>query len=232
MARIINELTGRVRGKVGLLVYRITNGMTSLSALPTNRKIDNSSKAVLRKNRFRLTVKFTKAINSILSLKYFWKIFSEETIDLKKSAFSKIFKKNYPYTSTGELSDDVYMSPFFGFDADATSVTVNDHDITAVIAALGTGTGIDPLVETTAKLCGVFYLQSPIDNALSSYYFMSLESDSVTLSLSNPLTFTIPLVDAQKNLISAYSEKKLFMVLVTFDTDGIPVHYSGTFIHS
>lgn len=232
MARIINELTGRVRGKVGNLVYRITNGNTSLSALPTNRKIDNSTKAQLRKNRFKLTVKFTKAINSLLPLKFFWKNHSEETIDLKKSAFTKIFKKNYPYTSSGVLSDSIYLVPFFGFEADATSVTVNEHDITSIFSALGSNTGIDLSVESRAKLCAVFYFNSPIDPALSPFYFLSLESESITLNLTNPLTFTIPIVDAESNLIAAYSDKKLFLSIVTLDADNNPVHYSDTFIHS
>lgn len=232
MARIINELTGRVRGKVGNLIYRITNGNTSLSALPTNRKVDNSTGAVLRKNRFRLTVKFTKAINSLWSLKYFWKIHSDETIDIKKSAFVKIFKKNYPYTSSGVLSDSIYIVPFFGFEADATSVTVNDHDITSVFAALGTGPGIDTSIETKAKLCAVFYFNSPVDTALSPFYFLALESDVITLSLTNPMTFSIPIVDAEKKLIEAYTDKKLFIAMVTLDDNGNPVHYSDTFIHS
>ncbi|MCX6156880.1 MAG: hypothetical protein NTY74_02760 [Ignavibacteriae bacterium] len=232
MARIINELTGRVRGKVGNLVYRITNGNTSLSALPTSRKIDNSSGAVVRKNRFKLTVKFTKAINSLWSLKYFWKMHSDETIDIKKSAFVKIFKKNYPYTSTGVLSDSIYLVPFFGFEADATSVTVNDHDITSIFAALGTKTGIDTTVETRAKLCAVFYFNSPVDPALSPFYFLSLESDPISLSLTNPMTFNITLVDAESKLIAAYSDKKLFIAMVTLDAEGNPVHYSDTFIHS
>ena len=231
MAHIINELTGRVRGKVGNLVYRITNGNTSLCALPTNRKIDNTPAAVVRKSKFRIVVKFAKAVNSLLSLKYFWKIFSEETIDLKKSAFNKMVKKNYSRISDTTVLDTAYMVPSFGFNADASEVAITDTAITVDIDPLGTLTGIDLNVETQVDVQCVVCLTAPVAPDEKPVSFFSGMSGKITLSLTNPLTFSIPLVDSQSGLINAYSGKKVFLALVTYDANGIPVKYSNTFIY-
>lgn len=231
MARIINELTGRVRGKVGNLVYRITNGNTSLCALPTGYKTDNSPAGVIRKNKFRIVVKFAKAINSLLSLKHFWKIFSEETADLKKSAFSKMVKKNYPYVSNTSVLDTAYMVPYFGFDADASEVAITDSAITVDIDPLGTSTGIDINIEKNVAVQCVVSLTTPVDLNMKPVAFFAMESAKVTLNLVNPLSFSIPLVDAETKLINAYTVRKVFLSLVTYDLEGIPVKYSNTFIY-
>lgn len=231
MAHIINELTGRVRGKVGNLVYRITNGNTALCALPTNRVIDNSPAAVVRKSRFRIVVKFSKAINSLLSLKHFWKIFSEETIDLKKSAFNKIVKKNYKRVSGTTVLDTAYMVPYYGFNADASEVAITDNAITVEIDALGTSTGIDLNIEKQIAIQCVVCLSAPVILDDIPVAFFSGESGKITLNLTNPMSFSITLVDAQSGLINAYAGKKVFLALVTYDDDGLPVRYSNTFIY-
>jgi len=231
MAHIINELTGRVRGKVGNLVYRITTGNTSLCALPTNRKIDNSPPAVVRKNRFKLAVKLAAAVNKLFPLKYFWKLFSEETVDIKKSAFNKIMKKNYPFVTTDGLSDNCYIVPFYGFEADLDTATITDTTLTAELLAIGTGTDIDTNVEKQIQLEVIFFVTSPVIPEHPPFRFVYLESPKVSLNLVNPLSFTVQLNDVAKGVIADYTVKKAFMALVTFDVDDNPVRYSNTFIY-
>lgn len=232
MAHIINELTGRVRGKVGNLVYRITNGNTSLCSLPTNRVIDNSPMAVVRKNKFRIVVKFAKAINSLLSLKHFWKLFTDESVDAKKSAFNKMTKKNYPYVTDTTVLDTAYMVPYYGFNADASEVVITDQAITVSLEVLGSLTGIDTNIEKNIAVECVVCLSSPGDPNLKPFVFFAAESPKVVLSLTNPLNFSIELLDPQSVQISDYAAKKIFLALVTFDVDGNPVRYSNTFIYA
>ncbi|MFZ4592144.1 MAG: hypothetical protein ACOYN6_14165 [Ignavibacteria bacterium] len=231
MAEIINELTGRVRGKVGNLVYKITNGKTSLSALSTSHNVDNSPNAIKRKNRFRLTVKFAQAVNKLLQLKYLWKTVVVNANDEHKSAFVKIFKKNYPNISDTALNNLIYLIPTFGFGATSTDITLTDALITVDLAPIGTGQGIDLLVEQNAQLACVLFNHTPVvgDASLAPFEFIWKMSDVVTLSLTNPMSFSFDLEGDKQAIYNAYTVRKAYFALITLDADGVPVRFSATF---
>lgn len=231
MAEIINELTGRVRGKVGNLVYKITNGKTSLSALSTGHKVDNSPKAIIRKNKFRLTVKFAQAVNKLVQLKYFWKTVVVNASDEHKSAFVKIFKKNYPNISDTDLNNLIYLIPTFGFGASASATTLTDSLITVDMDPIGTDQGIDLLVEKKAQVACILFNHTPVagDATLAPFEFIWKMSNEVTLNLTAPLSFTFDLEGDKQAIYNAYTVRKAYFALITLDADGIPVRFSATF---
>lgn len=231
MAEIINELTGRVRGKVGNLVYKITNGKTSLSALTTNHYVDNSPEAIKRKKRFKLTVKFSQAVNSLFRLKYFWKTVVVNANDEHKSAFVKIFKKNYPNISDTALNDLIYLIPTFGIGVTHTDISLTNSLITVDLDPIGTGQGIDLSVEKRAQLACVLFNHTPDtgDASLAPYEFICKMSDEVVLNLTNPLTFTFELEGDKQAVYNAYTARKAYFTLITLDDDGVPVRFSATF---
>lgn len=231
MAEIINELTGRVRGKVGNLVYKITNGKTSLSALSTSHNYDNSPAAIKRKNRFRLTIKFAQAVNKLLQLKYFWKTVVVNADDEHKSAFVKIVKKNFPNITDTGLNDLVYMIPTFGIGVTATDITITDSLITVDLDPVGTGQGIDLIVEKKAQIACVLFNETPVgtDATLAPYEFVWKMSDEVTLSLTNPMSFSISLEGDQQAIYNAYTTRKAYFAFITLDADSVPVRFSATF---
>jgi hypothetical protein len=231
MAEIINELTGRVRGKVGNLIYKITNGKTSLSALTTSHMIDNSPEAIKRKNRFRLTVKFAKAVNKLLQIKYFWKTVVVNADDEYKSAFVKIVKKNFPNITDTALTDTVYLIPTFGIGVTASDITLTNTLITVELDPIGTEQGIDLLVEKKAQIACVLFNETPVgtDATLEPYEFIWKMSNEVTLSLTNPMTFSIALEGDKQAIYDAYTTRKAYLAFITLDANGIPVRFSATF---
>lgn len=231
MAEIINELTGRVRGKVGNLVYRITHNKTSLNSLSTSRRIDTSEKAVARKKRFKLTVKFAKAVNSLSRLKYFWKNIVVNAGDEYRSAFTKIFKKNFPNITDVSLNNLIHLIPTYGFGLTSPEVTLSDTLVTVELQPIGTGQGIDLSVETKAQVAMVLYANTPVgtDLSIAPFEFIFKMSDEVVLNLTNPLTFEIVLEGDKQEIYNAYTVRKAYFTLITLDADGVPVRFSSTF---
>ena len=230
MADILNELTGRASGKVGNLVYRITNGKTSLCTPPLKPKVSTKPEVIARKNRFRLTIKFASAVNKLLPLKYFWKNVIVTTTDEHKSAYSKIIKKNYPYVGEFGLSDLIYLVPTFGFGVTPGTIELANTGISVELDPLGTGEDIDLTVEKKAQLACILFADTPAtDLNLPQYDFIWQLSDKVNLNLVSSLAFSIPLTGPKTEIFDAYTNKKAFFALITLDALDNPVRFSGTF---
>lgn len=230
MADILNELTGRASGKVGNLVYRITNGKTSLCSPPLKPKASTKPEVIARKNKFKMACRLASAINHLLFLKYFWKNVGTTSTDDHKSAFSRMIKKNYSLVSDTDLTNLTYVVPTFGFGVTSTAIELTNTEINVTLAALGTDTGINLAVETSAVLACILFAKTPvIDESLAPYEFIWQLSDQQVLSLTNPLSFTAPLSGSKKEIFDAYTTKKAFFALITLDADGNPVQFSTTF---
>lgn len=230
MAEILNELTGRASGKVGNLVYRITNGKTSLCTPPLKPKGSTKPEVIVRRNRFALTLKLASAMNKLLPLKYLWKTVIVTTTDEHKSAFSKMIKKNYPYVHEFDLTNLVYLVPTFGFGVTESDITLTNTSITVELDPIGTGQEIDLLIEKKAQLACVLFVDTPAtDPDLPKYDFIGQLSDKLVLNLTNPLTFSIPLQGSKTEIFDAYTNKKAFFALITLDALDNPVRFSSTF---
>lgn len=228
MARIINELTGRARGKVGNLIYKITNNKTSLSALPTSYRVSNTPEAIERRKRFRMTVKFANAVGKISPLKYFWKNVSLNAEDVHKSAFNKIVKESYSYVTGDALDADINIVPGFGFTAVSTETTLTNSLITLKIAAIGNEEKIDVLIETKVQAACLLFLKDPTDTRRAAYTFIECLSASTALNLSNPITFTFPIEGAERNLFDAYAVQKAYFTVLTLNDASVPIKFSDT----
>lgn len=232
MARIINELTGRARGKVGNLIYKITNNKTSLSALPTSYRVSNTPEAIERRKRFRMTVKFANAVGKISPLKYFWKNIVLDSADVNKSAFNKIVKASYTYVTGSAPDSDINIVPGFGFTAVSTDITLTNSLITLKIATIGTEEKIDLLTETKVQAACLLFLKDPTDTRRTAYTYIECLSGSSALSLTNPITFTFPLEGAERNLYDAYAVQKAYFSVITLNDAGVPIKYSDTIYSS
>ena len=230
MANITNELTGRASGKVGNLVYRITNGQTSLCSAPLKPKPATDPKVIARRNRFRMALRLASAMNSIAPLKTLWK--NTEILDIsnKLSPFSKMIRKNYPSVTETGILDNLYLGPTYGFGVTTTDVSVSDSDVNVSIDPIGNSQNIDTSIEKFITLACVFLLTDPINPNDAKYVFHSAKSGNVALNLVNPLSFSLSLDGDVNKKFSAYDTTRAFFVLITLDTLGNPVRFSETFI--
>lgn len=232
MANILNELTGRASGKVGNLVYRITNGVTTLCAAPLKPKPSTKPEVIERRNRFRNTLRLASSMNRIAPLKTLWK--NTEILGMRKklSAFSKMIQKNYPYISVMGVQDSIYLGPDFGFPVSTSTVDVSDELLSVTVEALGNDQLIDTNIEKYISLATVCVLTDPVDVNLEKLVFYSSISDKVLLNLANPLTFDIDIRGKVREMFNAYDSTKAFFILITFDELGNPVGFSQTFVNA
>jgi len=230
MADILNELTGRASGRVGNLVYRIKDGKTYLCSPPLKPKASTKPEVIVRRNRFKLTLMLSSALNKLLPLKYLWKNVNVTTTDEHKSAFTKMIKKNYQYVHEFDLTNLIYLAPTFGFGVTESDITLTNTSITVELDPIGTGEAIDLNIEKNVQLACVLFVDTPAtDTNLQKYDFIGQMSDKVVLSLTNPLSFSIPLEGPKSEIFDAYTNKKAFFALITLDALDVPVQFSQTF---
>ena len=230
MANISNELTGRASGKVGNLVYRITNGVTSLCSAPLKQKPATDPVVIARRNKFRTVLRLASSMNSIAPLKVLWKNTEVFGVKATLSAFSRMIKKNYPYVSEFGLTDGVYMGPSFGFGITTTDVSLSDSAVEVAIDPIGNNEGIDTSVEKFIALACVLFVSDPTDTNLPVYDLYPGISSNVVLNLANPLSFSIVIEGDVQEMYNAYNTRKAFLILITTDAQGTPVHFSQTFV--
>ena len=146
------------------------------------------------------------------------------------STYTKIGKANFNTVSATEISDLAFLVPDFGFSVTASETTLTNSTVTVAADPLGDSGIIDIVEEKYIYALCVIHFSNPANTALTPNRFLSLKSSRQNLSIINPLTFTLELDSAMGQVFDAYTTKKAWFVLVTTDTDEVPVHFSSTFL--
>jgi hypothetical protein len=228
MANIDNELLGNLSGSLGNITIKNNKGKKYVAAKPGSFLPGSDPESVARRDKFGLTVRLSKHINNLNNLKETWK----KHISGNATPFNLMIKTNYPSVSPMDLSDQVTLTPGGGFDIAVNSVQLNSSEVQAVVNAVGTNNGIDPVKEPYIVMASILFLNNPKDELTGADAFISLLSASQPTNLSTEATFNIPLSYQETMVFNKYWDKKGFFCLITLDADGNPVHYSSTFVSS
>jgi hypothetical protein len=134
MGKLIHRVLGDARGKVGELVFKIYNGKVYITTHKGFNKISKSPSCVKNRKRFAAAIKFSKAVNSLDTLKEVWKQSSAEG----KRTYSKILRFNIDKLLDGKPSklNSIVPSGFlidvkdlvFSRNSAGFSLAVNDVD--------------------------------------------------------------------------------------------------------
>lgn len=225
MAKIRKQVLGRISGAVGDVLFRVKDGKGFVGTRPNSFMPGTDAKAVARRRRFALSVRYAKSVNEIASLKSIWKQYKSSS----QSAYNFIMRSNYHAILPDDVTLAASLVPDIGFSTDITSSTIEPPAITVTIDPIGFNSGIDPLVETKIQLATVLFFKSPIDGNYSLYRFLPLLSPEVALSLNTALNFSIPLSDQQEKLYDQYTEFKAFFAFFTLDLTKKVIHFSNTY---
>ena len=225
MAKIRKQVLGKVSGAIGDLTFRVKNGMGFISTRPNSFTPGNDLASISRRLRFSTAVKYAKSVNDLASLRTIWKQYKSP----QQSAFNYIMKYNYHAVLPDDISGSVSMVPEIGFSVGIDSSAIQQHSITVKINPIGDYSGIDPVLETKIQLSCVAFFKSPVSDEFSPFHFLSLLSEEESISLTDPIDFTIALADQQSQLFSQYNTHKLFFAFVTHDPTGKPIHFSDTY---
>jgi len=182
MARLKKAILGKISGAVGDILFRIRRNRNYVGTRPSSFIPGTDVNSVNRRRKFRITVKFASAVNKISFLRTLWdKHFPEAFLPL-----NSIYKTNYPNTVAEDLTNFVQLVPDLGFEIPGHSATFSSDEIEVQLDPIGSGTSIDPAVETDFALCGVIYLTGKLNEnyrTMPSFLSCSLKSLSTLLIL-------------------------------------------------
>jgi hypothetical protein len=226
MGILKKSVLGKPSGAVGDILFRLKDGRTIIGTRPVSYMPGTDQKSVDRRRRFGLTATYSKAVNSIASLKSVWDNATPNNI----SPYNGIFKASYPYITPTDVSVSAKVVPMlFGFDVDTTSIVINETSVAIAIGPIGTNANIDTLVEKYIQLAVVIKCKDGTVAELPELMFIPLKSTQMTLNLTSAINFSITLADQDSELYSLYTTHKSYFAFVTLTDDGKAVHYSKNF---
>jgi hypothetical protein len=226
MATIDEELLGKLNGSLGNIVIKNNKGKRYVAAKPGSFVPGLDPESVARRDKFALTGRLSKRIYNVIYLKTIWK----NHAPVNTTPFNFITKTNYPRVSSSDLSDQVTLTPGGGFDIAVNSVQLNSSEAKAVLNAVETNNGIDPVKGPNIVMVSILFLNNPKDEVTGADAFITLLSAPQPTDLSTETTFNIPLSYQETLVFNKYQDKKGFFCLITLDADDNPVHYSSTFV--
>ena len=224
MGEVFKTVLGRISGRVGDVIFRQRAGKSYVASEPGAYPETADPVILARRKKFGTTIGFASAINSIADLQKLWVPYAPEG----GSAFNQMVKTNYPYVGADVIGSQAMITPDLGFAISTTSLDLTETGLAAVLAALGTNTGIDDTVEMNIAMAAVVHLSDPVVEGDKPDEFLSLISASQMVDLVNPLTFNIALDSIETQLFNAYQTVKIFAALFTTDANGDPVRFSTT----
>ena len=225
MATLKKSVLGKVSGAVGDILFRIKNGKNFIGTRPLSFIPGMDDKSINRRKHFRITGKLASSINKMSPMKKLWDIYTPNTM----LPFNGIFKANYAFTNSEDITNLITLSPDMGFEVPTPSYTISSSQIVVDIPAIGAGTAIDTAVETQFILTGIIYCNGKTDDTFKDYIFLSTLYPKSPLSLTAALSFTYDMNDVEKQLYERYSTHKLFFCLVSLTALSEPLHFSETF---
>ena len=225
MAKLTNQVIGRLSGTVGNIVFRQRNRKTFASSRPASFYPGFDEASVGRRDRFGIACKFSSRIYAQLYLKKIWK----DYLPSGKAPYNYITKINYQYTGAGNLTDLAVIVPDSGFNININFSTLSPPSIKIIIDKIGIDSGIDPYKETFFRLCTIICLTNPGKANMNQVEFIVLISEKKSAVLDSQFTFEHCFSSKEIDLFNTYNKRKAFSAIITFDADENPVHYSKTF---
>ncbi|MFA5010679.1 MAG: hypothetical protein WC644_01885 [Ignavibacteria bacterium] len=226
MGVLKKSVLGKPSGVVGDILFRYKDGKTIIGTRPVSYMPGMDVNSVNRRNRFGITAKFSRAVNSLPSFKNLWDNVTPNNI----SPFNGIFKASYPFVTPTDVTDMANIVPqLFGFDVTTTDVSIDATEVSVSIDPIGTNASIDTNVEKFIQLGTVIKCTDGTVDTLPKLVFIPLKSSNVVLNLANPLSFTITLCDQDSDLYSYFDTHVSYLAFVTLDEFGKAIHYSKGF---
>ena len=154
MAEIKNGILGNIRGVVGKISGRMYKGRNIISQRSDFRRTSTNPEVVVRKNNFKLCVKFCSAACSIEAIKAAWKMYL--TPDL--NYFNYFMQTNIKLVDAGKLTVNNIITPYNGFVISKASSSIAPAELSIGISALSGTFNFDTANEVKVKLYTVMYM--------------------------------------------------------------------------
>ncbi|MFZ6033707.1 MAG: hypothetical protein ACOYVE_10430 [Melioribacter sp.] len=224
MAQLDKKFFGKLKGSLGDIVFRSRNDKNYIAHKPVSYTPPDTPEFRERISKFRLAVKLASAIYSFESLKKLWK----SVVPSGASPFSHLVKINYPFVLDNDLSNMIIMTPRSSFGVKLQSLTLNNDALDIELAPLTDLSNVNPDIEKKIQILVVVFLQQPLNSTLPDYDFLKVSSVKTSINLNDPITFNIPLLTADSEILVNYTNRKVIFTAITFDENEDEIQFSST----
>lgn len=226
MAKLKKQILGKVSGKLGDIVFRNTKKTNYIAVRPISFNAPMDENSINRRGKFAVSVKLSSVILSIPELKYIW----NKQTPAGMTTVNYLVSQNYSRVNSQGLTENVNLTPPMGFSLKEDKILIDSEMVTITINPIGSRSGINPETEKFVKAIIVISLSNPMNTNFNQYALFGLSSEPISLNLTERLHFEIPITNQISELINNYSEKILFVCLITLSESSEPINYSTTII--
>jgi hypothetical protein len=212
MGRLVHRVLGDSQGKVGELVFKIYNGKVYITTHKGFNKISKSPSCVKNRNRFAVSVKFSKAVNSLNNLKEVW---SQSNAEGKRT-YTKILRFNIGKLLDGKLSKLNSIVPA-GFSVDAKDLVFSKKSLKLSLKITDEENNYS---EILFKLNFVVALLTNDKEVLNNAFpYLCFSVDFTADNNSNYKNITVNFNKYQIELLSKFQKARVFLALTNTDVD-------------
>lgn len=223
----LNPIFGKVRGKLGNIVFKQINGTSYIARCPVPKSKSSLSPSIIaQRKRFGLVCKLAKSINQINIFKNQWR----NNTDVKMNTYIAIQKENFPLIGKNELAFTPKLTPFsenrdfsecgFSYHKGEIAIEFNPDKIELVK---------DYDKEKFMIAAGVIYLSEPVDHCMEDYKFISVVSKKEDVSKDETTVLSIELNGGLCQLLETYTKCIFHFGFVSLDKDSIVINTISTF---
>jgi|GEM_PF-5113927 len=221
MAYVKKNILGNLTGKIGNVSARIYKGNSVFSALPGSFKMSMDENAVSRRDKFKISVKMASAIFKSTILKEVWNYYNNSS----HSSRNYVMKLNYKsFDENNMFSETNQLTPFTGTRFSYDTLVIGEENLSFQLDLSQFSFKDDTLIFVFA----LFQFANSINGGLDLINYGLLESAGIPYSETNQYSVSIPFSDEVYAYSKSYTDKKLLISVVTFNSNGELANYSSS----
>ena len=222
MGRLVHRVLGDAQGKVGDLVFKIYDGKVYITTHKGFNKISKSPPCVKNRNRFAVSIKFSKAVYSLNNLKEVW---SQSNAEGKKT-YTKILRFNIGKIIDGKPSKLNSISPK-GFDIDAKDLAFSKESISLSLKITDEENNYSGIQFKLNFVVALLTKDKEVLKTISLIYvFRSISLLKIILTIKN---ITVNFNENQSELLEKFQKARVFLALTKTDVNPCVYSRSASF---
>lgn len=221
MAQVKKNILGNFSGKMGNITSRIHKGNTIFSSLPDNFSKPMDENSILRRDKFKTSIKMNSAIFSSNILKSLWTELTPAFMNYR----NQLMKQNYKSLNNSNIITEAsQLTPFVGTRFEFSDFVLNDTTVTFDLDLNSFKFKNDSQVIAFI----LFQFTSKVNDSLEDFSFVLLESEALQYSETNLYSFEVPLNDEAYAYNRFYSSKNILLSVITQNSDGGIANFSSS----
>ena len=223
MARVVGNVVGNLKGKLGNLSARTVNGRTIMVARPSSYKESTTPKHVETKQKFAVTTGFASKVSDLPVLSAIWKLNKQPGI----SVINTIFQKNFDLSSTLAPTLNNIITPD-GFGTPVTAAAIAAGKLTGALAALNTITVV-PAGAVNLSINAVISLSDPKLSIDPFFKVIPVSKEVADFVFGQVYNFEIDLNLDEAADVAKYNQKFIYLAVAIKTADDQIIKYSRSY---